>query len=181
MHTTTKGALAAGTAAVLLLGGAGSLAYWNATGTVGAGTITAGDLQLDASSCTTAGWTVSNTIEGVSNQPFTIASEKVVPGDVLKKTCTVVITAVGKDLRANLDVTNGTATGSSMSTNDYTVGSAFTLNGNPLTSITSANTGQSINATITVSFPIRGVVDNASKTKSVVLTDYTVTATQATS
>lgn len=180
MHATVKGALAAGAAGTLLLGGAGTLAYWNSTGTVGGGTINSGDLQLNASSCTTAAWTVSNSVEGVTDAAFNIATDEIVPGDVLKKVCTIGITAVGENLRANLAVTNGTTTGSTMNVGAYNVAGTFTLGGNPLTSITDANTGQSINATITVTFPIGATVDNASKTKNIVLTDYTVTATQAT-
>jgi alternate signal-mediated exported protein len=180
MHATVKGALAAGAAGTLLLGGVGTLAYWNATGTIGGGTINSGDLQLDASSCTTAGWTVSNTVENVMNQVFALGTDEIVPGDVLKKTCTIGVTAVGQNLRANLAVTNGTTTGSTLSVGAYSVAGAFTLGGSPVTSITDANTGQAITATITVTFPIGSSVDNTSKTKTIVLGDFTVTATQAT-
>jgi predicted ribosomally synthesized peptide with SipW-like signal peptide len=46
MRKSTKGALAAGTAAVLLTGGAGSLAYWTATDTTKGAVIGAGQLGL---------------------------------------------------------------------------------------------------------------------------------------
>ena len=180
MHATVKGALAAGTAGTLLLGGAGTLAYWNSTGTVGGGTINSGDMRLDAGTCATAGWTVSNTIEAVTNQPFNVATDEIVPGDVLKKVCSLDVIAVGANLRANLVVTNGTTTGSTMAVGAYTVGGTFTLDGNSLTSITDTNNGDTIDATITVTFPIGTTVDNTTKSKNIVLTDYTVTATQAT-
>lgn len=178
MHATVKGALAAGTAGTLLLGGAGTLAYWNSTGTVGGGTINSGDLQLNATSCTTAAWTVSNSVESVTDAPFVIGTDEIVPGDVLKKTCNIVVTAIGENLRANLAVTNGTTTGSTMSVGAYNVAGSFKLGGADLTTITDANQGQNIVATITVSFPIGSAVDNSSKNKNIVLTDYTVTATQ---
>ena len=180
MHATLKGALAAGAAGTLLLGGAGTLAYWNATGTVEGDTINSGDLRLDAGSCAGAGWTVSNTIEGVTNAAFNEATDEIVPGDVLKKVCSLDVIAVGANLRANLAVTNGTTTGSSMAVGAYNVSGSFTLGGNALTSITDANNGNTIDATITVTFPIGTTVDNTTKVKSIVLTDYTVTATQAT-
>ncbi len=109
MNKTIKGVLAAGTASVLLVGGAGTLAYWNDTATVGGATFTAGDLKLDATSCTTAGWTVTNSVTQTTAVAFTPGSDKVVPGDVLKKTCTVGIVAVGKNLKADLGVTGGTS------------------------------------------------------------------------
>ena len=180
MHATVKGALAAGTAGTLLLGGAGTLAYWNSTGSVGGGTINSGDLQLDASSCTTAAWTVSNTVEGVTDAAFAVGTDEIVPGDVLKKTCNIAVTAIGANLRANLAVTNGATTGSTMSVGAYSVAGSFKLAGADVTSITDANNGQNIVATITVTFPIGTTVDNTSKSKNIVLTDYTVTATQAT-
>jgi alternate signal-mediated exported protein len=180
MHATVKGALAAGAAGTLLLGGAGTLAYWNATGTVGGDTINSGDLRLDAGSCATAGWTVSNTLEGVTDAAFVPGTDEIVPGDVLKKVCSLDVIAVGANLRANLVVTNGTTSGSSMAAGAYNVAGAFSLDGSALSSITDAHNGNTIDATITVTFPIGSSVDNNSKTETIVLTDYTVTATQAT-
>lgn len=180
MNKTAKGALAAGTAAFLLLGGAGTLAYWNDSDTVNGVSIGAGNLDVDAANCNAAGWTVSNTVEGVTDAPFNPAADTIVPGDVLKKTCTVAVTAVGKNLRADLGVTGGGSSTSTMASGAYSVNGVFTLNGDPLTQITSANNGQSIAAAITVTFPIGSTVDNASKLKSINLDNFTVTATQAT-
>lgn len=47
MNKFVKGSIAAAAATVLLLGGAGSLAYWNAEAGVGPATINAGTLTLD--------------------------------------------------------------------------------------------------------------------------------------
>lgn len=48
MNKFAKGSLAAGAGVVLLLGGAGTLAYWNDTAELNGGTINAGKLDLDA-------------------------------------------------------------------------------------------------------------------------------------
>ena len=56
MNRSTKGAIAAGAAAVLLMGGAGSLAFWTADGDVDGGTVTAGTLSLTDLECDTT-WT----------------------------------------------------------------------------------------------------------------------------
>lgn len=179
MNKTIKGAFAAGTAAVLLLGGAGTLAYWNDTATVGGTTFTAGDLKLDSTSCGTAGWTVTNAVTQTTPVAFTPGSDKIVPGDVLKKTCTVSIVAVGKNLKADLGVTGGASTASTMDSGAFSVSGDFKLGGQALSTITSANNGQTVAATITVTFPRGTAVDNASKLKTINLADYTVTATQS--
>ncbi len=179
MNKTIKGVLAAGTASVLLVGGAGTLAYWNDSATVGGATFTAGDLKLDATSCASAGWTVTNSVTQTTAVAFAPGSDKVVPGDVLKKTCTVGIVAVGKNLKADLGVTGGTSTASTMDSGSFSVVGDFKLGGQALSTITSANTGQSVAATITVTVPRGTSVDNASKLKTINLADYTVTATQS--
>jgi alternate signal-mediated exported protein len=178
MNKTIKGAFAASTAAVLLMGGAGSLAYWSDSDTTAGATITAGELDIDAASCNTAGWTVSNTVEKVSNVAFVPGTDAVVPGDVLTKTCTVAIRAVGKDLRASLAVTPPTATGT-MASDSYTLTSSFTRGTESMSVIKPADANKTINAVITVAFPIKTTVDNASMLKNVNLSAITVTATQA--
>ncbi len=181
MNKTVKGAFAATAAVALLAGGAGTLAYWNDSDTVTGSSFTAGQLDIDAANCNTAGWTVTNTLEGVNNVAFVPGTDKVVPGDVLKKTCTVAITAVGKNLRASLGVTPPTATGSTMAADSYTLTSSFTRGTQSMTVITDDDTNKTIDAVITLSFPIKTVVDNTSQLKKVDLSLITVTATQATS
>lgn len=180
MNKTAKGAFAAGAAAVLLAGGAGTLAYWNDTATVGGSTISSGNLKLDASSCTTAGWTVSNTVEGKSNVAFNTATGAIVPGDKLTKTCTVVVTAVGDNLRATLGTTGGGTAGSTMAGSAYTVTPTFKIGGTPITQVRSGDANKTIDVSITVDFPLGSAVDNSSKLKNIKIDDITVTATQAT-
>ncbi len=62
MKKATKGAIAAAGAGVLLLGGAGTLAYWTADGAAAGSDITAGDLDLTAGTC--SGWTYASGAAG---------------------------------------------------------------------------------------------------------------------
>ena len=179
MNKTIKGAFAAGTAAALLLGGASTLAYWNDSTTVGGATFTAGDLKLDSTNCTSAGWTVTNSVTQTTAVAFVPGTDKIVPGDVLKKTCTVSIVAVGKNLKADLGVTGGATASSTMASSAFSVTGDFKQGGAALSTITSANDGQTVDAVITVTFPRGTTVDNASKLKTINLADYTVTATQS--
>ncbi len=182
MNKTTKGTLAAVAAAALLLGGGGTLAYWQATEDVPGGTITAGALTLDAADCDTAGWTVTNAVEGVTDAAFDIATQDVVPGDVLTKDCSVTVGAEGTNLRAALAVTAATVgdAAPAMDPSDYSVAGTFLLDGAALSEITDANDGDTIDATIVVTVPIGTEVDNSSQGTVIDLEAFTVTATQVT-
>ncbi len=181
MNKNTKGALAASAAAVLLLGGAGSLAYWNDTASVAGGSINSGTLNLDSSSCTTAGWKVTNTARGVTDQAFNPTTGSIVPGDTLTKTCTVAVTATGANLKASLAATGGATTASTMASSAYSVTGSFKIGSTAISSVTSADTNKTIDAVITVAFPFGTSVDNVSKLKTVQFDNFTVTATQVAS
>ena len=100
MHTNTKAALAATTAAVLLLGGAGTMASWNDSATVGGGAITSGTLSLtQESGQTCTAWALDAAGGGGAFVPGTTL---VVPGDVITRTCTYTINATGEHLAANV-------------------------------------------------------------------------------
>ena len=91
MKKSTKGAVAAACAAVLLLGGAGSLAYWTDDGTASGGTITTGNMALSDGTCE-AGWTY----------PDGSAVTTIVPGDSITKSCSVEVTGSGDHLTASV-------------------------------------------------------------------------------
>ena len=154
MNKSTKSLVAAGAAAVLLTGGAGSLAYWTSNSTVAGGSVQAGKLALSAASCTPAsGWVYASSSKVNAGAAVT----KIVPGDVVSKTCTFTITAEGDNLKANLttpaNVTIGSATpsGTSMSA---TVSAAYTVAGAAAPSVvTSADNGKTVTATITATIP----------------------------
>ncbi|MBY4211254.1 alternate-type signal peptide domain-containing protein [Rhodococcus fascians] len=101
MNKATKGAVAAGAAAVLLLGGLGSLALWNDSEQLDGGTITSGDLSL-----TQDGEPVWSEISGDVNAARVIdpATFLIVPGDVVTYSAAFDIAASGDNLQADLSV-----------------------------------------------------------------------------
>lgn len=179
MKKSTKGAVAAAAAGVLLLGGAGSLAFWSDSLTVGGDTISSGHLSLDDTTgvsdiCADAPWILDAAETGSAFDPTT---DKLVPGDVLTKDCTFEVNAVGNHLKANLDVTGGEVDALSTLTPVTSVAS-FTVAGATSTSITEANDGEEVKATVELTFPLGLAIDNTSQDKSLDLSSYTVTATQ---
>ncbi|WP_107767205.1 alternate-type signal peptide domain-containing protein [Nocardioides terrigena] len=181
MKNTTKGAFAASAAAVLLLGGAGSLAYWSDAETIKGGDVTAGSLSLDAPTCD-ASWKYAAGKAGAGN---TVA--RFVPGDVITKNCTFTVRGSGDNLTANLATpatyavtgTNVTAT----VTAAYKLGTATMAN--PAV-VTAADNGKVVTAAITVTFPYGTDENAATKTNTntmqgsvATLDDIAVTLTQA--
>lgn len=112
MNRKTKGALAVGAGAILLLGGAGSFALWSDEAPVGGDAIQTGDLQLD---CGSAGaWTDVSPDGIVGGTAVDPATDLMVPGDWWKfaNTCTVVVT--GKNMRAEISVDTDSVPGSTI-------------------------------------------------------------------
>ncbi|MDI9898125.1 alternate-type signal peptide domain-containing protein [Rhodococcus sp. IEGM 1381] len=109
MNKATKGAIAAGAAAVLLLGGLGSLAVWNDSETLGGGTITSGDLSLTLVPNSAAWFDASDDVNAGADLPIAdIAAFRIVPGDTVAYTARFNIQAEGNNLTANLtaDISN---------------------------------------------------------------------------
>jgi alternate signal-mediated exported protein len=179
MKRSTKGAIAAGGAAVLLMGGAGTLAYWTATGTVDGGSFTSGELKLLNEDCdgagggTGTGWFFDS--GEVTNGKEYAAGDLLVPGDVLSKTCTFDIKATGEHLRATLAATGGTDSGALAAS--LTPSAAFIVDGGAVTEITEGNDGDVLSATVSVTFD--PAANNTTQNISGVLADYVVTLTQA--
>ena len=172
MNKTFKGALAAGGAAVLLLGGMGSLAYWGDSETVTGTAINSGELKLGVPDCG-IGWTLDG------GTAFT--TQKLVPGDVITKTCDIDLVAIGDHVAADLSISDA----------DWTVGSAaaltgelvpsavFTVGGATTTRVTEADdTGLAeIEAVISVTFTGASAT-NASQDLAATLDTVTVSAVQ---
>lgn len=181
MKRTTKGALAAGTAAVLLTGGASTLAFWSDGSTITNPDLDAGQLDLAVTSCP-ADWT----LDGVGGAGGALGVREIVPGDTLTKTCTYTITAEGDHLEGELDVDQ---TLLSLDVNgledELVLTGTFTINGGPFTNavITPATPVAFEDGTYTVTadlvadFPF-GVEDNGSQNGVVTLEDIAVTLTQ---
>lgn len=95
MNKLAKGAIAGAAGLVLLLGGAGTFAYWNSEAVVSGGTITAGNLVV-ANDASAGVWKdkLGNTID--------ISTYRVAPGDELTFTDTLVVKAQGNSLSATL-------------------------------------------------------------------------------
>jgi alternate signal-mediated exported protein len=190
MKRSTKGALAAAGAGVLLLGGATTLAYWTADGDANGGSITAGTLTLGDGACDAA-WKYAPGTTGAGN---TVAL--FVPGDVVTKKCTFAVGATGDNLKAEIGAPDSVdytsvPTGTSLS---LTADTTFAISGSPGRvladgdNITSADGGQTITATfeVTVPFGTDETGDpkvNSNDTQGIVATldQLTVTLTQVAS
>ncbi|WP_426733419.1 alternate-type signal peptide domain-containing protein [Glutamicibacter sp. 2E12] len=94
MKKVTKATIAAVAAGALLLGGAGTIARWQAQQTIDAGTVETGHLNL-----TTNG---EGSWQDISNpeapEPFDPATQQLVPGDVVAFSQTATIDAEGKNI-----------------------------------------------------------------------------------
>ena len=95
MKKSTKGAVAASAAALLLLGGMGTQAGWTDQAADGGGTLASGYLRLDA---TCDGWL----LDGVSVTD--LSSVRLVPGNSLTQVCRFTVAMRGNTLTAELDV-----------------------------------------------------------------------------
>lgn len=180
MKKTTKGALAAAAAAALMVGGAGTLAFWTDDETIPGGTIDAGHLDLvtDTTNTGCGAWV----LDSGEQAPETWANgDPLVPGDVLTKECLFTIDAQGNHLRATVAASAPSATGTlaaglAIDATDITVGGVAD------TEFTEADDGAALGVTVTVEFTDPGVADNTYNDPATditaVLDDITVTATQ---
>lgn len=185
MRNSIKAALAATAGGGLLLGGAGSLAFWtDATEVQPDTTLTSGTLDLGAPTC--GDWTLDGGFV------YTPASDEIVPGDTLTRTCQFQITAIGEHLTANLTANAPTMTDSFLedeltftaayeldtdATNDTTGETIVDPDAGPV-AFTDADDGSYLRVAFTVDFPY-GLEDNQSNGGITTQLDaITVTATQ---
>lgn len=145
MKKTTKGALAAGGAAALLLGVGGTFAQWSESTEIGAGEVQAG--QLD--------WTVSSGVwtDVTDAQPAAISNItafRMVPGDTVQYKATVTPTLVGDNLTATLTADVASPTGELA--DNVQVTAAVGGGGNDV-QLSPADSGEPIPVTVTISFP----------------------------
>jgi len=190
MNKFTKAGIATAAAVALLMGGAGTLAYWNSTAALGAGTaITAGNLKVEPTG--TGAWT------GIAD----IANYRIVPGDTLTFTQQVTVTAQGDTLVAKLELAPDAIEAASGADADVALASLLThsatiaLNGTATngtvggtaTSVTFDPSGSGVmtavlDVTVTVTFPDGSAdADNEAKLGSVSLDDFGVVLTQVVS
>lgn len=174
MKKTTKGALAAGSAAVLLMGGAGTLAYWSASTSVPGVDVQAGELKIINDSCVDADW-VFDSGEDEAAKVYE-AGDLIVPGDELTKTCTFEVQATGEHLRAELDVTEPALSGdlapSLTLVDSFQIGGVDVADGE----ITEEEDGDVVTANISVTF--NGGSDNTTQTLEGALSAFQLSLTQ---
>ncbi|KQO96670.1 alternate-type signal peptide domain-containing protein [Leifsonia sp. Leaf264] len=153
MNKIIKGSIAGAAGIALLLGGAGTFALWNDSRTVGAGTITAGNLALDNQS---GSWTNDVTGAAIGD----VANYKIVPGNRLKYTGSVHLLADGHDLTAELTATESGIVSTipdALVTFDASSGNSAVVNesGNTNVFVVTPGNGATdtlVNFTITVAF-----------------------------
>lgn len=172
MKRTTKGALAGGAAAVLLLGGAGTLAFWTDTQTIDGTDIASGHLKLVSPDCT--GWLLDG------GAAFT--TQLLVPGDSLTQVCDYTVDTAGEHLAATFTATGPTdITGSAALVDEIGFAAAYKVNTVAVGATDVAIVdGDIVTATLTVTWPT-GVLDNDSNVLAGLtasLADVTVVATQ---
>ena len=174
MKKSTKGALAASAAGALLLGGAGSLAFWTDAVNVPGTSIASGELSLSTPDCG-AGWQ----LDGTPTTNYT--NQLLVPGDTLTETCTFTVDAKGSHITADFDVTGGSFTGAPALVAEITPSATYEVNGTSVgTTGVSVQDGDTVTADITITCPL-GVENNASNVPgglTASLSDITITATQ---
>lgn len=205
MNKLVKGAIAGAAGIVLLMGGAGSLAYWNDSAQAGpasgSNSITAGTLTITAQNAGT--WTkgMYNNAGTQTVAPAAVANlsnVRVVPGNRLVYTQVFNVVGTGDDLFFTIGSTNGAVTAASASAADVALAAAINGSGTTAFSVGSvtggtvvaattpgvykvssnAGTAATITVTWTINFPFGAAVDNTTKTGAVNLSQGSITLTQ---
>jgi alternate signal-mediated exported protein len=189
MNKLVKGAIAGAAGIVLLMGGAGSLAYWNDSANAGPGaganSITAGTLTITAanSGSWTKGMYNNSGVQTVAPAAVaSLAAVKVVPGNRLVYTQSFNVVGTGDDLFFTIGSTNGAVSAASAAAADVNLatainaagsGSSFTVSsvtGGTVVPATSANTYKvssnagtpsTVTVTWTINFPFGAAAETA--------------------
>lgn len=180
MNKTTKGAIAAGAAALLLAGGAGTMAAWSDSEDLTGGSITSGTLTLTAGTDAPT-WTVN----GTQLSDTEVANFLVVPGDEVVYSGTFVIGATGNNLEAELtaafdsDSVGGDAEllAQMPSTISGTVGATALPSDGAALAITDANDGDTVTVNVTFDFDFDPAT-NASQDQTIDLAGFAIDLTQ---
>ncbi|HIT75362.1 MAG TPA: alternate-type signal peptide domain-containing protein [Candidatus Avipropionibacterium avicola] len=142
MKKNTKGAIAVGAAALLLAGGAGTMAAWSDEASLGGGSVESGQLRITE---TAAGsWTWAD------GTPFSPTDDRIVPGDSVQYTAEYTLVVEGDNLVASLTPDLGGVTGDLAPY--LTVDATSDTTGITLDNITEANNGDTVSVTTTITF-----------------------------
>lgn len=99
MNKVTKGALAAAAGAAILVGGAGTMAAWNDSASIGSGTVKAGELNIKQQAGTGTWKWANGEKSGAEFKPDT---DLLAPGNQVVYTATYDITMTGTNMKATL-------------------------------------------------------------------------------
>lgn len=148
MNKSTKGLIAAAAGGTLLLGGAGSLAFWTASTDISGTALTSGHLKIHDVSCASATWKLDG---GADIGPST----RIVPGDTITKTCQFTVDGVGDHMTVNLGTATPGWSSSNALTSELQVASKFdgSVSGADLADNASITKDETITATLTVTYP----------------------------
>lgn len=164
MKKSTKGALAAAAAGTLLLGGAGSLAFWSESTTVDGGDLASGSITLTSVTCDDD-FTHTETDTKVVN---------IVPGDTITKQCTGTLTLVGDHIGATVTLDPASITSLDGSLGSEVVATATMTS--PAATVSDAGV-YPVTIDIDVTFPTT-VTSETSQTSTASLNALTLVATQ---
>jgi alternate signal-mediated exported protein len=196
MNKLVKAAIATSVGAALLMGGAGTFAFWNDQVGVSGANITAGTLTVTDPAPTNGVWQVQKDGTGTLTT-VSIATFLASPGDKLTYTKTVKVTATGDNLVATLSLGAGSIAAATPVTSAGTdlaaaltksasiaaTGTGITAGGVAGTyTFTPGSTGitnQDVTVTVVITFP-KGTAGqyNTTKTGAVTLSGLTVNIDQ---
>jgi alternate signal-mediated exported protein len=173
MNNKVKGALAAGAAGILLLGGLGSLAAWSDSTTSDPGILSSGELSLDEP--TAGAWFDVTTVP--AGESIDIAAFDIVPGDVVEYRASVVVQAEGDNLSATLTADGSGIVAPTALSPYISTEVAANIGSAAVTTITEDNDGQTIDFVVTVAFSDTAVLQQG-QNSSVDLSALAVTLQQ---
>lgn len=169
MKKNTKGAIAAGAAALLLAGGAGTFAAWSDEAELGGGDVNSGHLRI-TEAAGTGEWVWAT--DGVTGD-FDPETDTIVPGDSIEYTADYTLEVEGTNLVASLTPTLGGLTGDEELLEQLTFASDSDTTGLDLDSITEANDGATVSVTTTITFD-PATTDQVGAEQTVSLADSTI-------
>ncbi|QNO36775.1 alternate-type signal peptide domain-containing protein [Protaetiibacter sp. SSC-01] len=188
MNKFTKASIATGAGIVLLLGGAGTLAYWNDSAATDAGTITAGTLGIDAVANSGAWYDISAVPATTDPEADGVlitdpAAFRAVPGDKLVYVESFTVEATGDHLEASIEADAASIDKGAWG-NDLTATTALSIGGASVTTITDDNDGDTVKVLVTLTFAFNSAVgpdapvNNDSQSAVVDLGELAIVVTQ---
>ncbi len=205
MNKLVKGSIAGAAGIILLMGGAGSLAYWNDSANAGPGagsnSITAGTLTVTAvngGTWTKGFYNAAGTVVTAPAAVGSLAAVRVVPGNRLVYTQNFNLVATGDDLYFTIGSTAGAVTAATAGAADVALAAQINASGLTAFSVASvtggtvipattpgtykvssnAGTPSTIAVTWTVDVPFGAAAVNTAKTGAVSLSQGAITVTQ---